>query len=279
MSLIALLLVMAAAVCHTAWNFLVKAVEGKPLLIWWALIVGSLLYLPLLAWGWPIPPRIWPYAIASALVEAAYFVALMHAYDRGDFSLVYPVARGGAPALLAVWAVLFLGEAPAPVGLLGVAVLALGLLAVGGGPWWTARPRAAVELRGIGAACGVAVCVSLYSAIDGAAVRLMAPAPYTVLVFALTLPCITPVVLARHGGRAIGAMWCGHWRRILGVAALMLLAYLLVLQAYALAPVSYVGALREVSIVFAAVLGWRWLKEGFGPLRTAGAVLIAAARE
>jgi hypothetical protein len=94
----------------TAWNFIVKLIEEKHVFTWWALVVGTVPYLPLLVQSLPIPTSIWPYAMASALVEAAYFITLIHAYDRGDFLLVYPIARGAAPALLTMWATVFLGE-------------------------------------------------------------------------------------------------------------------------------------------------------------------------
>jgi drug/metabolite transporter (DMT)-like permease len=273
-SLEALLLVLVAAALHTGWNFMVKRVEDKHVFTWWALVVGSLLFLPVLARGGPIPASIWPYAVASAVVEAAYFITLIHAYDRGEFSLVYPMARGAAPALLAVWATLFLGEAPRAVGVAGLVVLLSGLLVVGGGAWWAQRCTATLNVSAIGAALGVALCISIYSVIDGAAVQLMAPMPYTELVFGLTAVLVTPAILSRYGGHAAIAIWRAHWRGIAGVGILMLLAYMLVLQAYALARVSYVGALREVSTVFAALAGWRWLKESFGPVRTIGAALI-----
>jgi drug/metabolite transporter (DMT)-like permease len=120
----------------------------------------------------------------------------------------------------------------------------------------------------------VALCISVYSAVDGAAVRLMAPAAYTVLVFGLTTVCITPLVLAAYGWHPMLAVARTHWMRILPVGILMLLAYMLVLHAYAIARVSYVGVLREISIVLAALTGWLWLKEDFGGVRTFGAVLI-----
>jgi len=274
MPLTALALVMAAAAFHTGWNLIVKQVEEKQVFTWWALLVGALLYLPLLATSVPIPRGIWPYAISSALVEAAYFIALIRAYEHGDFSLVYPIARGAAPALLAVWATLFLGESPQPAGMAGLTVLLVGLVMVGGAHWWTQRHMATMSMSGVGAALGVALCISIYSAIDGAAVQLMAPASYTVLVFGMTTVCITPVILAGYGWRPIIAVVRTHCIRILLVGILMLLAYMLVLQAYAIARVSYVGALREVSIVLAALTGWWWLKEDFGGVRTLGAVLI-----
>jgi drug/metabolite transporter (DMT)-like permease len=207
-------------------------------------------------------------------MEAAYFIALIHAYDRGDFSLVYPIARGAAPVFLAMWGGLFLGESPHPIGIAGLLVLLIGLLVVGGGSWWAQHRTAALSAGGVGAAVGVALCISIYSAIDGVAVRLMAPAPYAALVFGLTAGLVTPAVLARYGYHAAVDVWRVHWKGIILVGMLMLLTYILVLQAYALARISYVGALREVSIVFAALAGWLWLKEGFGVVRTIGAVLI-----
>ncbi len=253
---------------------MLKQVEDKHVFTWWALLVGALLYLPVLALSLPVPSCIWPYATASALLEAAYFIALVHAYDRSDFSLVYPIARGAAPAFLVIWAVLFLGESLPSVAIAGLVVLLSGLMLVAGGSWWVRRRTVILSTGGIGASLGVALCISIYSAIDGAAVRLMAPAPYTELVFALTAVLITPAVLARYGSHLAVAVWRARWKTICGVGVMMLLAYMLVLQAYAMAHVSYVGTLREVSVVLAAVAGWLWLKEGFGVMRTVGAGLI-----
>lgn len=274
MSLEAFLLVLLAATLHTGWNFTVKQVEDKHVFTWWALVVGALLFLPVLAQSLPIPPRIWPYAIASALLEAAYFITLIHAYDRGDFSLVYPIARGAAPAFLAIWATLFLDESLRSIGIAGLVVLLSGMMLVGGGSWWVQRRTVTLSTSGIGAALGVSLCISIYSVIDGAAVQVMSPAAYTDLVFGLTAVVVTPAVLARYGCRFALAVWHAHWRQICAVGIMMLLAYILVLQAYAIARVSYVGALREISVILAAVVGWLWLKEGFGVMRTVGAGLI-----
>jgi drug/metabolite transporter (DMT)-like permease len=102
----------------------------------------------------------------------------------------------------------------------------------------------------------------------------MAPTPYTVLVFALTGLFVAPLVLRQYGYYEIIAVWWTDGVRILAVGILTLLTYMLVLQAYAIAHVSYVGALREVSIVLAALAGWRWLGEAFGAVRTVGALFI-----
>ncbi|HST20315.1 MAG TPA: EamA family transporter [Blastocatellia bacterium] len=273
MPLTALILVIAAATMHAGWNLIVKRVGEKQIFTWWALAFGALINLPLLAVN-TIPASVWPYALASAVVEAAYFMILIRAYSQGDFSQVYPIARGAAPAFLAVWAMLFLGERPEPAGIIGLILLLAGLIVVGGGRFWS-KPRAvALNASAIVAALAVALCISIYSAIDAAAVRIMSPAAYNVLVLGLTALFITPVVMMRYGYRSVIVEGRAEWPRIMAVGVLLLLAYLFVLQAYSMARASYVGALREVSVVIAALAGWRLLGEGFGARRTAGAVLI-----
>jgi len=271
---IALVLLLVAAVLHAGWNLFVKRAGEKQVFTWWGLVVGSICFAPLLLLSSSFPLRVWPYVIFSALVEGAYYIILTRAYEHGDFSLVYPMARGAAPAFLVVWAVLFLGERPRLAGFVGLALIVLGLVIVGGNTWWSLRKTTALSGSGIGLALGVALCISIYSAIDGAAVRIVAPLPYTVLVISLSTVFITPVILVRYGGRAAAAEWRTNWFRIVIVGILMLLSYMLVLQTYAIAHVSYAGAIREISVVFAAFIGWRWLGEDFGLLRLLGASVI-----
>lgn len=285
MSLFALALLIAAAALHTGWNLLVKRAREKQIFTWWSLVVGSLCFAPLLLFSPALPAAVWPYAVASAAVEAVYYVALLRAYRLGDFSLVYPLARGAAPAFLALWAALFLGERPGAGGVAGLILLLGGLLLVGGAAGLLAPLRVLVGGRAeprairvgggaVAAALSVAFCISIYSAIDGAAVRIASPITYTVVVIALSAALISPAVLWRYGRPAVAAEWRANWPRIIAVGVLTQLTYLLVMQAYALGRVGYAGAIREVSVVFAALVGWRWLGEGFGALRTAGAALI-----
>lgn len=272
MSLSALALLLVAAVLHAGWNLLVKNAAEKQIFIWLAWVVGSVCYTPLLALTPALPRAAWPYVLAAGLAQAAYTLTLARAYRIGDFSLVYPLARGAAPALLALWAALFLGERPSPAGLLGMGLLLLGLLVVGGAFGRTGRPsRSAVV-----AALGVALCISVYSAIDGAAVQIAAPITYTVFEFIASALLMAPLMLRRYRPDAIAREWRANWRRIVLVGLLMMLAYGLVLLAYSRGHVSYAGAIREVSVVFAALIGWRWLGEGFGRARLAGALLIFA---
>ena len=269
----AIALIIAAAAMHTAWNLIIKRAREKQVVTWWALVVGALINLPLLA-GATVPARVWPYAIASAAVEAAYFMLLIRAYQNGDFSEVYPIARGAAPVFIAAWAVLFLGERPQAAGLAGLALLLAGLIVVGASRLFAGAK--AINFNGALAATALAValCISIYSAIDAGAVRLMQPAAYNVLVLGLTGVFIAPFVVARFGVRALVREGRANAIRIIATGVLLLLAYRLVLEAYSMARASYVGALREISVVIAAFAGWRLLDERLGVLRTAGAVLI-----
>ncbi|HET8840233.1 MAG TPA: DMT family transporter [Ktedonobacteraceae bacterium] len=274
MPLSALGLLLIAACLHTTWNLLIKRAGEKLIFTWWALIIGLLCFSPLLIQLGSFPLSIWPYVLASALMEVIYYFVLLKAYEYGDFSLVYPMARGAAPALLTLWAVLFLRERPALSGFVGIALLVLGLVIVGGTSWWKQRKTSSIAMVALGLALVTACCVSIYSAIDGAAVRKVAPLPYTVLVIGLSGVMLTPLMIVRYGKKALLAEMQRNWRRIILVSILTLLTYMLVLLAYSFSSVSYGGAVREISVIFAALAGWYWLGESFGLIRLVGAAFI-----
>ncbi|HEX6480503.1 MAG TPA: EamA family transporter [Ktedonobacteraceae bacterium] len=275
----ALALLLIAAALHATWNLFVKRAREKQIFTWCALLVGSICFAPFLMQVGSFPSRIWPYVIASAIFEVIYFLLLIRAYQNGDFSLVYPMARGTAPVLLTVWAMLFLGERPRLYGLIGIGLLVSGLIIVGSKTWWalrSLRKTSSLHSSGLVLAPGVACCISIYSTIDGAAVHQVAPLPYTVLIIALSGLLLTPVVLLRYGSKAIVAEWRTNWLRIILVGILSLLTYMLALLAFSIARVSYAGSIREISVVFAAFLGWRWLGEDFGVIRVIGSIFIFA---
>ena len=261
---------------HAGWNLILKKADKKYIMIWWALVLGSLLGLPVLILHWPIPARIWPFAVGSALIETVYDATLSAAYNKEDFSLVYPIARGGAPALLGLWAILFLRERPSLAGIMGLLILTIGLMIVGSSKWWSEREKGIGSAAGIGLACLVALMISFYSVIDGGAVRLMDAASYTVLVFILNTIFVIPVITKMYGWPAVLEVGRQQWRQVIGIGFLDIGSYMLVLIAFSLASVAYAGAIREISIVFGALAGWVWLKESFGRMRVIGAVIIFA---
>jgi drug/metabolite transporter (DMT)-like permease len=272
--LTALVLLLGAAMMHTIWNLLVKRAKEKQVFIWCSLIVGAIIFSPLIFTSSLFLVSMWPYLLSSALVEAIYYITLIRAYENGDFSLVYPMARGAAPAFLLIWATIFLGERPRLFGLIGIALLVFGLIIVGGKTWWTLRKTSGLSKSALALALGVACCISVYTTIDGAAVHHVSPLPYIILVIALTVLFITPAVVMRYGNTAIVDEWRANWIRITLVGLFTLLAYILALKAYTIARVSYAGSVREISVVFAAFVGWRWLGESFGAIRMIGALFI-----
>ena len=274
MPLTALGLLLAAAMMHTTWNLMVKRAKEKQVFIWCSLIAGIIIFSPLLLTSPISLISLWPFLLSSALVEAIYYITLIRAYENGDFSLVYPMARGAAPAFLLIWATIFLGERPRFFGLIGIALLVFGLIIVGGKTWWTLRKSSGFSKSALALALGVACCISIYTAIDGAAVHRVSPLPYTVLVIALAALFITPAVAMRYGNKAIADEWRANWKGITLVGLFTLLAYILALKAYTIARVSYAGSVREISVVFASFVGWRWLGESFGAIRLVGAMFI-----
>ena len=206
---------------------------------------------------------------ASALLEAAYYWSLAQAYRYGDLSQVYPIARGTAPLVVPLLAVVFLGEHPSPLAIAGIVVIVAGvvlLLAPG-------KPMRAMRGRGTLYALLTGVIIAAYSTLDKRGVALV-PAPlYAYLLFVGLTVALLPAILPRRA--AVLGQWRTHRGAIVTVGILTPLAYGLVLLALTIAPVSSVAAAREVSVVIAAVLGVVVLREPYGRRRLFGSAWIA----
>ncbi|MEO6929544.1 MAG: DMT family transporter [Casimicrobiaceae bacterium] len=263
------LAVLGAAFLHASWNALLKSAAGEPTLDTALIVVGSSLVgacmLPFLAF----PARVaWPYIAVSSTIHFAYYVTLAGAYRRGDLSFAYPLMRGVAPLIVTVLGVVFLHEQPTLQAAVGIVMISLGILTIawfaGGG-----HTRAAA-----GWALANAMIIALYTLVDGAGARASGdPLGYvTWLVTLEGLPFLAWVVHRR--GFAALRYWRLRWRRGIAAGTASLAAYAIVLWAMTRAPVAMVAALREVSVVFAALIGALVLKEGFGWKRIAGAVCV-----
>jgi drug/metabolite transporter (DMT)-like permease len=273
MSLFALLLLFLSAFLHTAWNFLLKQAGDKFLAAWWAMLIASVIMLPVLAFT-GIPARaIWPYVVASGVMEAIYFGALAAGYTVADFSLIYPLGRGAAPALITVGSILFLHEKLTPGGWVGLFTIIAGLLVVGGGAWFR-QAETRPSIKGVMLALFVALTISIYSVIDGAAMKRTSPVSYIILVFFVMSAVGAPLIWTRYRWQTMASSLKSRVWRLLAIGLVSMLAYGMVLKAYAISPVSYSGAIREVSVVIAAFAGWKFLNEKLGGVRLAGAVII-----
>lgn len=274
MPLSAIGLLLFSAALHTTWNLLLKGGGERYMASWWAMMVGSLIFLPVLFFV-GLPLRLtWIMLLISAAVEASYFILLPYAYEDADFSLVYPLARGAAPALIAVWSVLFLREHLTPGGLAGLLIIILGLLVVGGSGWLLSNGKP--HWRGIIPALVLALCISIYTVIDGAAVKLTSPVGYAALIYFVSSLYMTPFIVRRYGWRRLTDEFKINGKRLVLIGLLIQAAYLLALLAYRLSHVSYSGAIREVGVVMGAFAGWRYLGEKFGAARLVGSVVIFA---
>ena len=275
MPLATLGILLCAAVFHSGWNLLLKQTQNKQVFLMWAILSNLICFLalPFLS---PIPRQVWPFVLFSALVNALYYISLAWAYNISDFSLVYPIAHGAAPLLLTVWAMLFLKEIPHVFGLLGIILIVIGLMTVGAAASWRTLSITKSSLSGIIVALFIATCISVYSIIDGTAVSLANPLSYAVWIFGLSALFAAPFITLRYGTRQAVIELKECWLRIIVVGFLIIITYGAVLFAYSMGHISYVGSIREVSIVFGALMGWRFLGERFGLVRVIGAGLIFA---
>ena len=274
MSFFAIGLLLVAAVLHTAWNLLLKQAGEKYIAVWWGAIIGALAFLPaIFVAGFP-SPAVWHILIISALFEIAYYIVLAEAYKDSDFSLVYPIGRGAAPALIAVWAALFLHERFTPGGLIGIIVIIGGLLIIGGSNIFQTQSR--LHKRGILLALLVALLISIYSILDGIAVKQTAALPYVTVLFFCVPIFTSPLILRQYGWNKLKNELAAHPWALTALGVLTIGAYSLALWAYSISKLGYAGSIREVSVVMAAYAGWQFLGEKFGGLRVLGAAIIFA---
>lgn len=273
MSTPALALVLCAALLHASWNALTKRGRDPLAFLFCAGCLGILLYLPgalYLLWARGFPPAALPFVVATVLLHAIYFFALGQAYRLGDLSLVYPVARGTGVALVPVLALFLFEERLSPLGMVGVALVVLGIF------FLHRRPRAGrarLSAPGTGWALATGLAIAGYSLVDKAGVAHLHPLPYIALMEVGASLVLMPAVLSKRD--VLRREWRTNWRTIALVAAMSPGGYLLVLFAFQLSKTGYVVAAREVSIVFSTLIGGLLLREGALGRRLAAAVVVA----
>jgi len=285
MPLSALLLVLLAALLHATWNIAAKRAGGDHRFAFLTACITSVVWAPV-AWHFgaeEVPhwtATQWAVVACSAAVHVVYFLTLLRGYRQADLTVVYPVARGSAPLVTAAGAVLLLGEALTWPALAGVLAVCGGVFLVAGGPalWRGAHDAAARSRLHAGLRWGglTGLLIASYSVLDGYAVKvlLMGPVVFDYIGNALRVPLQLPLVWGDAAG--LRAMLRRQWRAALVVATLGPLAYILVLYAVRLAPLSHVAPAREVSMLLAALIGGRLLGERERAARLFGAACIVA---
>jgi drug/metabolite transporter (DMT)-like permease len=277
MSPTALALILLSAGFHATWNALVKVSRDKQAFMWLIQLPSLVVVLPffLASEAAPIPPIGWAMIVASAVIHIFYAMSLGAAYAGGDLSLVYPLARS-APVFVPIWAAWWLGEHLTPLGFLGIGLVVVGAYILGIEPGRTRglwEPLLAFRRRDVQWAWVTALLISLYHITDKVGVAAVSPLRFQYLMALIRfIPYSIPVVPWK-GWQLVEEARIG-WRSITAVSLLQFLAYQLVLVAMTMSPVSYVAAVRQVSVLLAVYTGSVMLREGHLALRLTAAAAI-----
>jgi drug/metabolite transporter (DMT)-like permease len=268
--------VIAAAVTHASWNAIAHAIKDK--MVAFTLVgVGGLVCGGLLALVGAVPAAAaWPYLLTSVVIHLAYQLLLMRAFRLGDFSQMYPIARGTAPLVVTVLAAVFVGERPDGWQTLGVLVACSGLACVALFGLRSRPPGAGTPWPALAAAVGTGLTISAYTVVDGVGVRDSGSAVgYTgwlVMLQGFTVPCIAAV---QRRGELWGQLRPDAVRGLAG-GVMSVGAYGLVLWAQTRGTLAPIAALRESSIIVGAAIGALFFNERFGRPRIAATLLVVA---
>jgi drug/metabolite transporter (DMT)-like permease len=279
----AVALVVLAGLIHAAWNIAAKKADGDVRYAFFISFVTVLVWAPLglyLGWqqlgGWG--PTEWACAAASGVIHVLYFVVLLRGYRKSDLTVVYPLARGSGPLISSMVAIVLFGEHITALGFAGIATVVFGVFLIAGGPgiWSKLQTEDQRERIRKGVQYGVltGLTIASYTLVDGYSVKVLRMSPilaFYVACLVQSLLLVQPVL--QDVGKA-KQHWQRQWKYALLVGAVSPVSYVMVLYALQIAPLSHVAPAREVSMLFAALLGGHLLGEGDRLSRLFGAACI-----
>jgi drug/metabolite transporter (DMT)-like permease len=274
---LAIALVLTAALIHASWNYVLKKSGGGVGFVWAFALLSSLLYAPLavgvvIVQHFQFSAQALAYLFASAVLHTGYYLLLDRGYRYGDLSVVYPLARATGPFLTVLVALALLGERPGAIALSGAALVVGGAFFLAASP---AKLREAGAVRGIAFAILTGCMIASYTVVDKQAVSAALIPPILQDWGANLGRVLVMAPLALRRPQEIRAAWSDKRKAVILVALLCPLSYILVLSAMVFTPVSYVAPAREISILFAALMGTHWLREGDMARRIAAAAAMA----
>lgn len=266
---------------HATWNYLAKQSNGGFAFVWLYMLVSAVVYMPAVAvvfivqdvhLGW----MEMAFITGSAIIHIAYALTLQKGYKIGDLSLVYPIARGTGPMLVAVAAFFIFDERLSTLGTIGIILIVGSIFIITGGPQAIRNAKTLIPLL-YGLLIGL--FISGYTLLDKGAVDIMMISPIILNYGGIIIQLIILGPIAKKRWNDIRINWREHKKEAIGVGILSPLAYILVLTAMTFTPVSHVAPVREISILIGTIIGTRILKEGFGIRRiiAAGTMVIGVA--
>jgi drug/metabolite transporter (DMT)-like permease len=268
MSLSIIAIILSAALLHAVWNAIVKTATDRTTTLG-LVAFGQVLPATIMVFVLPLPsPESFVYIGSSTVVHFGYFYLLGKAYQHGDLSVVYPIARGIVPALVSLWAILLLGEVLPSLVWVGIGLIVGGILLSN----WKAL-RSGVGKTTFGLAIGTGFCISIYSIVDGIGVRISGNT-LSYWAWGAFLHLFIAGFIGWRRRHTLSALPLRIW--VIGIAGGMvsMIAYGLVLYAKNFAPLGVVSALRETSVIFATLIGFIVLKEGNWKRRLGAAFLM-----
>ena len=285
MPLPALFLVLTGALIHALWNIAAKKAGGDSRFTFFAAFIMFVFWSPLCIWlGWNVVPTWgwleWTVIAISGLVHWVYFICLLTGYRKSDLTVVYPVARGSGPLLSSGVAVIVFGEEFSAFGAFGIAGVVIGVFLVAGGPalFRAAHDPSKRERIKTGVYWGAltGALIACYTILDAWAVKVLMLSPILFDYWCNVLRMPYSVMPVLRNLPEAKRLWSLQWKYAAIVGVLSPVGYVLVLYAAKIAPVSHVAPAREVSMLFAALIGGQLLGESDRGLRILGACSIAA---
>ena len=266
-----LIAVLVAAFLHAGWNAIIKTGLSKQSAMF-MLSAGHAVIGAAITVTRPFPaPDVWPWLVASGLIHMAYQLFLAFAYEQGDLSRVYPIARGAAPMVVLVVSILFLADPVSSFEYMGIAVLGCGIFLMARGVFSSGESRRLLPF-----ALGSAMATAGYTLADGLGARVSGdPVGYVSWLMIMSAVIYTPAVIALRGVDVVRVPLRAWGPGFLSAAA-SYLAYAIVVWAMTKAPIAVVSALRETSILFAVLMGWAFFGEKMGAQKIVAALLIVA---
>ena len=279
-----LALVILAGLIHAVWNITAKKSGGDARFATFTGLLMALIWAPLGIWlGWDVLPTWgsveWGLVVVSGILHVLYYIVLLRGYRKADLTVVYPLARGSGPLLSSLVAILVLGEQITAVGVTGIFAVVAGVFFIAGGPRLFRVAHDRTNRAGVrtGMLYGLltGVFIASYTVVDGYAVKFVLMSPILLDYYGnfVRLLFLLPTVLRDR--ITAGQHWRKQWKHAMVVASISPLGYVLVLYAMKAAPISHVAPAREVSMLFAALIGGQLLGERDRVARIAGAALIA----